>query len=199
MEKNKDRILRYLSGMIEGEELTTFEIELEKSEELKSEFLEVKLSLEKLNVDFEQADDRYFVNLLPKVREKIEHKSIWNKIPKYAYAAPTLVIILIIGIFTFKRESANELSVKSIVQEIVKNMDDESVTNKYLSELELDLNQNEEQNSNNNINAVLNLDDAVKQKLLNYYDNPITEDITNMKNLSDEDLKSIYNKIAPKN
>lgn len=199
MEKNKERILRYISGMMEGEELSAFEKELEQSEEIKSELLGIKFSLDEMNFDTGQADERYFANLLPRVREKVERKSIWTKIPKLAYAAPTLVIILIIGIFSLKRESSNELSVKSIVQEIAKNMDDERVTNKYLAELELDLNQNDDQNQVNNANPVLNLDDAAKQKLLNYYDNPITEDITNVKNLSDDDIKYIYNKIAPKN
>lgn len=196
MKKNNERIARYLSELMDAEELTAFKNELENSKSLKEELDSFTSSLEEMKLQNFDVDERYFANLVPKVRSKMEKTSIFNKIPKYAFAASTLAVIVMIGLFTFKTERTRSITYGQLVQEIVKNLDDERVSQKYITELELDMYHTYDTDIDNAAtNEPIVVDDAAKQKILVAYDTPINEEIITSQKLSEDELKNIFKSI----
>ena len=198
MEKNSELIIRYLSDLMSSEEKSAFELKLKNSEELRSEMESFGITLSGMNLKNIEADERYFAGLLPKVRERVEKQSVFLKIPKLAYAAPTLVLVTLIVLFTFRQDVNVEISSVSLIQEIIKNLDDEKVSQKYLTELELDVNHAYDLSGEEIINQPMDVDELTRQKILSVYESPINEEALSSQNLSVEELNNIYTKIDSK-
>jgi hypothetical protein len=199
MEKNNDRIIKYLSDLMDSEERAAFQAELNCSAGLKAELEKFAVTLSEMKHGNIDADERYFASLLPKVRAKVEKKSFMARIPGLVYTAPTLVVITLIGLFIFKPNVSKDISSNTLVQEMIKNLDDEKVSQKYLTELELDVNHAYDMSEDNGISQLQDMDEAAKQRILTLYEAPVSEDLLNMQNLSEDELKTIYTKISNKN
>ncbi|MCF8267149.1 MAG: hypothetical protein K9I69_03625 [Ignavibacteriales bacterium] len=94
--KTDDKILKYLAGILEGEELIKFEKELSEDSGRREQVNQYNFFLADVNKDLKQTvSDHYFTSLLPKVREKISAKDRSNSLYGYfRYAAGMAMIVL---------------------------------------------------------------------------------------------------------
>jgi hypothetical protein len=97
--KNKDTIMKYLSELMTESERTQFEKRLKNDPELKSEFEKVQSTLSMLVKNSEIEDEsNYFVNLVPKVRERMQAKQRKKSavlVPALAFAISILIIFFL--------------------------------------------------------------------------------------------------------
>lgn len=96
---NNEKILKYFSDDLSYEQKKSFENELENSAELKKEFLKFHEKLSELkNAAKPKTEENYFINLTPRIREKIKKKKQPFTIPKLAvsFAAAAVVVILLL-------------------------------------------------------------------------------------------------------
>lgn len=97
--KNKDTILKYLSELMTESERIKFEERLKNDPELKSEFEKIQNSLNVFSRNSEIEDDsNYFVNLVPKAREKMQSKKRKKSlvlVPAFSLAISILIIFFL--------------------------------------------------------------------------------------------------------
>ncbi len=198
MNTNRDRILKYLSDLMNENEREIFLRELEDSEELKAQFNLVESDLEKLSAGNIEADERYFSNLLPTIRNKME-KPVKNKLlPRLAFALPTLVVVVISIIFFQPKYNSSNGNIE-FVNEIIDNLDDEIISSKYISDLELDISRDYKTFASNIENSEVALDESTKNRILTVYDYPLNDELLSAQSLTKEELENIYSKIPTKN
>jgi len=179
-------------------ERVLFSRELESSEELKAQYDSVKLDLEKFSIGKIEADERYFSNLLPSVRSKVE-KPVKNKLlPRLAFAIPTLVVV-VIAIILIQPKYNSSSSNLEIVNEIIENLDDEIISSKYISDLELDVSRYYKTFASITENNEVVLDESTKNRILTVYDYPLNDELLSAQSLTKEELENIYSKIQTKN
>lgn len=179
--KNNDRIIRYLSGMMSPGESIEFENELKHSKTLPQEFLKFKEQLSGLNTKPEREEHQYFINLMPRVRERMQKRKI-NFYSTFKYLVPACVLILVYIIIPFR--SSSEL------EEQINDLSDSSQTEllNFIEDDEIVLNNNDEV-FESAISDQLTYDDLnnLGAKYMN------TEDL--LENLSEEEADKIYNTI----
>lgn len=97
--KNKDTILKYLSELMTESERIKFEERLKNDPELKSEFEKIQSSLYAFSQSSEIEDDsNYFMNLVPKAREKMQSKKRKKSlvlVPAFSLAISILIIFFL--------------------------------------------------------------------------------------------------------
>ena len=102
---NRDeQIRKYLDGELTGEELRSFETEINNSPELKNlvdSYRDTLSQFKKIeNVNIEES---YFVNIIPRFRKKNESKKQSRFKPVFAYGSISLVIVSVLLIFLFNQ------------------------------------------------------------------------------------------------
>lgn len=199
MNANSERILRYLSELMGEKEKSEFEKELKTNSQLSNELDVLRTKLRDFRLDDVNIDEKYFVNLLPKVRSKIETPAKNKFLPRLAFGLPTLVAVVIAGIVFIKSGSTATNGSSDIVSEIVNNIDDEIVSSKYISDLDLDVNSLYKTINDKSESQELNYDELTKNKILAVYDYPLNDELLSAQHLSNEELVSIYSKIGPQN
>lgn len=135
MNKNL-QFIRYVENEFSEIEKQKFETELLKDENLKLEFNKFLKRYKSLNpgINF---NEEYFINLLPKVRERISAKEKsflnFNKIPKTAFVIPIIIISFVILFSVFNNQSKIEekLNFENLVSEFTENNE---IANELLSE-----------------------------------------------------------------
>lgn len=181
---NKERILKYLSGMMSPEEISRFESELKISASLNAELENIRTRLKSLNPDTEESKGHtYFANLIPRMRERIEHK----KSKRYSvlkYAVPVFLAALIYILIPFNGEQPFEEQIKnlndSVQAELLNYLDEPVEMTENAEVLELA------------IGNELKLDE-VNQLDAGYVN---TSDL--LDNLSAEEINNIYNSMISK-
>ncbi len=130
--KINEKILRHLSGLMGEEEKTIFEKELSESHQLLAEYNKIKLYLDNISSVKEiSGDPAYFVNLLPRVREKIQAKKKNQFSKKIVYAIPALSAALII--FLIYSPANKNVTVDDLVNEIIANADQREISDRYVN------------------------------------------------------------------
>ncbi len=194
MKKNEEKILKYLSEMLTNEERKQFEIELSRSYELKKELDAIQNRFVQFRyLETENADERYFASLLPKVYSRIEQNVNPIKKWKVALAAPSFVAIIVLAILIFRPNGYNTMY-KDLAQEVIDNIFDEDVSQLYVSEIDITDEGNILTSQLNNYD-ISPIDDSAKENILTAYDYLIDDDILYINNLSDNELKQLQNKI----
>lgn len=197
MKKDDERILKYLSELMDAKERILFEEELAASQELKSDFESLKNRLEYLNLSKSlDADERYFANLLPRVRERLDkRKKILSWRSAY-FITPSMAVVAVLLILLLNSKSEFETQYKDLASEVLNNFSDKEVSKEYLAGLESDPSDIILSGNNNELNfqipSELDLSSASFTKL---FDNPITDDYSTLRNLSDQELEVIYKKM----
>ena len=199
MNTNSERILRYLSELMTEKEKSKFKEELLADSILADEFNQQKTKLENLSVVNVEADERYFNNLIPNVRSRMEKPAKAKLLPRLAFGLPTLIVVVIIGIVFLKPGFNSTNGNTDIVNEIIENIDDEIVSSKYISDLDLDINTTYKTLNEKSENVEIVYDEQTKNKILSIYDYPLSDELLSVQSLSKEELTSIYSKIEPKN
>jgi len=198
MNTNNERIFKYLSDLMTENERNSFENELINDVKLSQEFLFYSEKLDNMKLDNVELESSYFNNLLPKVRNSLD-KPVKNKtLTRLAFGLPTMAVVLFAGII-FIKSGVTTNNGTDIINEIVNNMDNEIVSSKYISDLDIDLQNIYNSENEHNANLDNGYDEATKRKLLTIYDYPVNEEILSASQLSKEELHSIYLKIAPPN
>jgi hypothetical protein len=102
MMKNKydDIILKYLAELLDKNERTRFEADLERDPDLKSRFEAVVRNFEEIKrLKPNNSDTGYFANVIPKVRERIDsgtYKFRFGTVQKVLASGLALIIILLV-------------------------------------------------------------------------------------------------------
>jgi hypothetical protein len=133
----QDRILKYLSETMQGEEKIQFENELKSSLELRSEFDKISASIRSLKHDTEvRTSDKYFINLLPKVREKIDekYKRRINANRKTILALGLITIITFLFLFNTKLTINSDENPEQLNGVYDISIADDSIMNDFLDE-----------------------------------------------------------------
>lgn len=198
MNTNRERIIQYIAELMNESEKESFSRELENSEELKAQYDSVKLDLEKFSIGKIEADERYFSNLLPSVRSKVE-KPVKNKLlPRLAFAVPTLIVVFIAVLLIQPKYNSSSSNLE-IVNEIIENLDDEIISSKYISDLELDVSRYYKTFASNTETSEVEFDELTKNRILTVYDYPLNDELLSAQSLTKEELENIYSKIPTKN
>lgn len=197
MNTNRERIIQYIAELMNESEKESFSRELENSEELKTQYDSVKLDLEKFSIGKIEADERYFSNLLPSVRSKVE-KPVKNKLlPRLAFAVPTLIVVFIAVLLIQPKYNSSSSNLE-IVNEIIENLDDEIISSKYISDLELDVSRYYKTFASNTETNEVEFDELTKNRILTVYDYPLNDELLSAQSLTEEELENIYSKIPTK-
>lgn len=198
MKKNDKRILKYLAELMDDTERHNFETELSESDELRKDFAAINNKLGQVGFDKAiEVDERYFANLLPRVRERLEKKRriiSWNT---SFYATPTAAALVILLFLLFSSKVEFETQYKELAEEVVNNFSDEDVSAKYFTELDsspadIYLTSNSDE-SNLQIPTEIELTNDSYTRLI---DNPVTEDYRILRGLSEKDLEIVYEKLS---
>ena len=102
---NRDeQIRRYLDGELAGVELISFEAEVNNSPELKNLVDSYRNTLNQFKkIENVNVEESYFVNIIPRFRERNERRKQFRFKPVFTYGSISLVIVSVLLIFLFKR------------------------------------------------------------------------------------------------
>jgi len=197
MKRNEEKILKYISDSMSESERASFERELENSEELRISFGAINSELGKMALPGEiEADERYFANLLPRVRERIgSRKSFFYRKLAY-YLTPTAAAVIVFSLFLFNSKTEFDLQYKELANAVVSNFSDSEVSENYFTELESNpadlIFTAITEDLNVQLPSELELNSDSYKRLI---DNPVSEEYRTFRGLSDNDLEIIYNEL----
>lgn len=102
---NKDeQIRRYLDGELAGVELISFEAEVNNSPELKNLVDSYRNTLNQFKkIENVNVEESYFVNIIPRFRERNERRKQFRFKPVFTYGSISLVIVSVLLIFLFNQ------------------------------------------------------------------------------------------------
>jgi len=197
MKKNEERILKYLSDSLNEKEKAEFENELTLSKELNCEFLLLKEKIDSLKFENEiPVDERYFANLLPRVRNRMKKKNFSYYSKRIYYIAPTLAAVAVLLLFIMKPSTITENQYYTLANEVVNNISDKEVSQKYLYEIEDDPASVELTFNDENINSEIASDaDLNNKELISLIEKNYSEDYSTLNKLSDKELEVIANNL----
>ncbi|NWF49535.1 MAG: hypothetical protein HXY49_03235 [Ignavibacteriaceae bacterium] len=118
--KKTDQIIKYLDGSLDFNERDEFEKELNSSEELKSEYEQLKSKLNFLKtIKNPELDERYFSNQIYQLRNKLKPQKSFS-LKKYIieYSSAIAVLLIAVLVFVFNSRFQNEKTEKLISLEI---------------------------------------------------------------------------------
>jgi len=197
MKTNEEKILKYISGRLNQEERITFEDELKKSDQLKNDYDNIRFKLDDFSMRNEfETNETYFANLLPRVYQRMDKKKRFWKFGSIYYLVPTASAIVILFLFLINTKTNYDTGYKDLANEVVNNLSDEEVSNKYSIELEADpadyiLNQN-----NDDLSVQIPSDLELKSdSYTRLIGNPLANEYSPLRNLSENDLEVVYEKL----
>lgn len=197
MKTNRDMMLKYLSGLLEGKEKSDFEKMLETSSQARDEFNTLKNRLAGMKDVYESSvDESYFNGLLPRMREKLDKSPRQFFSGKLAYIIPVAVVILIMTLFIPRSgNDSRNLDLSDIVYQMVAGSDS--------TELSYNLLEGMEQSAWVNSEAENPFDVVIPEHWDIQADNyaatlemPVIDEINGLANLPNDKLDQIYKNLA---
>ncbi len=198
---NREKILKYLSDLMNRDEKREFESLLENDSELQEEFNSIKKSLATLKRDSEpEVNETYFVNLLPRARSKMEKKKKgiafgMKLVPPFA-----ALIFLIVSTMFFSRSFEDQFFTFNEIQSLL-SANNLTAADKAKLDLVIEENYydfvnvtNTEGNDLENELSTVNLQpEEIEQVEIS--DIPAEEDYQYIDNISQKDFNKIYEAI----
>ncbi len=192
---SKEKILKYLSGMLTDDELAIFDNELKNDANLQSEFKKINAELESLKFTPE-IEEHYFVELERKAKAKKENGNKVRDI-RYALSFGVAAIVIFFFIITIPTNNNNN-GLNNIINQnsIATNLSVDEISDNYtISDFE---------------NMDISIDDYFTESISSIDDNTLisyisSEDIDNVEDLissvslTDESFKSIITTLKNKN
>jgi len=192
---SKEKILKYLSGMLTDDELAIFDNELKNDANLQSEFKKINAELESLKFTPE-IEEHYFVELERKAKAKKENGNKVRDI-RYALSFGVAAIVIFFFIITIPTNNNNN-GLNNIINQnsIATNLSVDEISDNYtISDFE---------------NMDISIDDYFTESISLIDDNTLisyisSEDIDNVEDLissvslTDESFKSIITTLKNKN
>lgn len=194
---NQEKILRYLDGSLDSAEIEALKAEIEKSASVRKEYerlLHLNKKLKALS-DIEAEPD-YFINLLPRFRERINQKKKKSFVPAYAWGTVLTALIIITAVIFFRE--ANDTFTLTEISAQLENSELESILT-YYSNGNSYLIEDEETGSELFLSELFKGDEnsideeALKSLSLRYEIDDVLEDV------SDQEAELIVNEILNKN
>jgi hypothetical protein len=197
MKKNEEKILKYFSDSLNEKERTEFEKELSLSKELNDEFMVFKKRIDLLKLDHDiSLDERYFANLLPRMKSRMAKRNFSYYSKKIYYIAPTLAAVVVLLLFIRKPSIVPENQHNTLANEIVNNISDHEVSQKCLYEIESDPASIELTFHDVNLNSELAADaDLSNEELVSLMKKNYSDDYSTLSKLSDKELEVIANNL----
>lgn len=194
MKTNNEIIAKYFSGLLSKEEVIQFEERLKTDSALKND-IEKFLSLKKIDINNVEFDERYFANLIPKTREKLESRAK-SKLHKLAVGVPSLAITIVLVFVLTKSNMNNEKN--SLSHEIINNLNDTQIVQQYFTDIDDATKETYYNILVNEKPSVEFVDEKEKEKILAVYDS-FLDDQLDENSLSQNELNNIISKIDFKN
>lgn len=105
-----DKIILYLDGQMTGEEKAAFEKELSESRELRDELKRLKdFNAGISGLKSISTEEEYFVQMIPRFRNKLGQKKKFSFFPGIAYIVPTATAVIIIMLFVTNKNVKNDI------------------------------------------------------------------------------------------
>jgi len=197
MKKNSERIIEYLSGKLNEDEKKFFENELNTSVGLKKEFDDLNSKLLELSSVREiKTNETYFSNLIPRVYQKLEtEKKLWS-FKKVYYLIPTATAVIVLFLFSLNSNNDYNLGYHELASQVVNNISDQEVSEKYSAELESDPGDYFMADNSGELNVQLPADiDLKNDAYTRLVGNPLANEYSTLQNLSDDELEIVYEKL----
>jgi hypothetical protein len=197
MKKNEERILKYLSDLLNEKERAELEKEFSNSKELHDEFMFLKNQIDSLKIDNEMSvDERYFANLLPRMRTRIEKRDFAYYSKRIYYIAPTLAAVVVLLLFILHPSNVPDIQYNTLAGEVVNNITDQEVSQKYLYEIESDPASIELTFHDMNLNSEIASDaDLNNEELVSLMKKNYSDDYSTLNKLTDKELEVIANNL----
>lgn len=192
MKTNNEILLKYLADALDENEKTAFESKLSKSNELQGRLFRLKNQIDDLNVGAEILDERYFSNLLPKVRERLEKKGKSKLAGKIYYLVPYTAAAIIGLLFLFKPTYNFDNEYKDLAGKVVNNMTDKDVATKYFDEIDSDPVALETTGDDNSLASILPTNiDVNNESASQILNGTVLDEYGTLYGYSDDQLKTI--------
>ncbi|MCX6168539.1 MAG: hypothetical protein NTX65_04315 [Ignavibacteriales bacterium] len=201
MKNNDDRILKYLSELMDLNGRAEFEKELSNSEELRNYFDLIKNQINNaVMAESTPVDERYFVNLLPRIHKKMEKRNKFFSWKTVYYTVPTAAAILVFTLLMVNPKQNFDASYKDLANEVVNNFSDHDVSDNYFADLESNPADDLLTPNNDELNIQIPSDlDINSESYTKLIDNPVSEDYSTLNRLSDKELEIVYEKLNSAN
>ena len=122
MKNNEDRILKYLSELMDVNERTEFEKELSSSAALSNDFDALKNKInEAVMTETIAVDERYFTNHLPRIHKRMGKRNKLLSWKTVYYAVPTAVAVLVFTLLMVNPKPNFDESYKDLANVVVNN------------------------------------------------------------------------------
>lgn len=195
MKNNNELILKYLSGLLNEKEIIAFDERLKTDQKFNEEFENTRRTIDGFQLDQSMANEQYFVNLIPKLRERIDKQRKFFNLKKLYVVAPALTIILAIIIFYPRSSNDFHSQYKELAEIVANNITDNEVSEKYLND-----NSFEHALANNNGENFFSLgfDNEIVELPTTYntlYGFTSTETIMTISELPEETVNNLYNEL----
>lgn len=100
--KKYEKILKYLDGELTGEELKSFEAEINTSSKLRKEVDSYRNTLKQFkSLENIRVENSYFANILPLFRQRISNRKLRNLRPVFVLSSIAAILITIVLLFLF--------------------------------------------------------------------------------------------------
>ena len=191
MKKYNEEILKYLSGMMNKTDQTSFEEKLKSSRELDEQYNSIKRMLNDFKKQDINVDENYFINILPRFREKVDSRK--NKLRKTIfYLAPALtIIILAVLLYPSNNPSFDNYYIE-LAKIVVENIEDAEVSNNYLNNISLESGYSTLAVNDEFTVGLENSINKIPDSYLNILEYSNSETFYSLENYSDEELNNLY-------
>lgn len=196
MKNYDEEILKYLSGLMNSEEINNFEKKLESDLYLKAKFDKINNILTNFNsVKDSELNETYFNNLLPKVRNQLTGRKRRKLFKEYALIAPAVIIVLFAFYITLIDKKSEIDFTNSLTGEVIKNINDEELADNLLKDYSFE----------SEINYLSNegdLDIYIPENLnlsfnnISHYVDFSKLDYSQVDNMSGPELEKLYNNLS---
>ncbi len=137
MNKYREKIITYIGGDMTPDERAQFEKVISSDPGLKKEIEKIKNSLSEMKADSTpDADESYFINILPEFYERNSKKKKFNVKKLVYYLSPAAVTIIILIFLFYPGKTANLTDTKDLSQGMTES-DLNEILNPYDSEYSL--------------------------------------------------------------
>lgn len=135
MKKIDEDILKYLSGLMNNEEITDFENKLAGDSSFKERYNQIKEKAGEFSSVREiELNEAYFNNLLPRVHNKLIKRKKVKLIREYALILPTVITVLLVIIMSILDRNGEIDLPKSLASEVVNNIDDDELADNLIKD-----------------------------------------------------------------
>lgn len=196
MKNYDDRVIKYLSGLMDPDDKSNFEEKLSNDPSLKEELEKINSVLANINsIKDIELNETYFNNLLPRVRNKLTGYKRRKLLKEYALVVPAVIIILFTSYTIFMDLKSEIDHTTSIAGEVVKNINDDELANNLLNDYSFE-SVIPYQSNNNNLDIYIPDNLNLSLNNVSHYVDFSKLDYSQVENISGPELEKLYNNLS---